>query len=126
MKVGIIVPCNSDEKDININAFKRCLRGYDDFHLCFVNNTSKDKTLELLYKFKEEFKTRIAIINMKKNVSTSMAIRAGARYYYSIPTITYVGYLDVDLSVEFEDFEELKSYLKQNRKLKLIFGEKQI
>ncbi|CAL2079423.1 glycosyltransferase [Tenacibaculum sp. 190524A02b] len=122
MKVGIIIPCYNEEKRLNLQAFRKCLRDYTEFHLCFVNDGSKDNTLEVLNNFKEEFRNRITVINMKKNQGKSAAIRVGARFFYSQTKIEYVGYLDADLSTDFEDFDGLLKSLKQNRKLIMVFG----
>ena len=108
---------------MNINSFRRCLLSCSDVHFCFVNNGSKDRTLDVLYNFKSEFEDRVAVINMKKTQSKSLVIRVGARYYYSIPSIKYVGYLDEDLSNDFENFDTMFKKVKQNRKIAMIFGD---
>lgn len=123
MKVGIIVPCYNEERQININAFRKCLVSYSDLHLCFVNNGSQDKTLEILHAFKNEFEDRVAVINMKKTQSKSLVIRVGARYYYSIPSIKYVGFLDEKLCSDYENFDAMFKKVKQNRKIAMIFGD---
>ena len=53
-----------------------------------------------------------------------MAIKAGARYFYSISEIQYVGYIHADFDSNYEDFEGLVKELKQNRKLEMYFGNK--
>ncbi|PQJ23135.1 glycosyltransferase [Tenacibaculum sp. SG-28] len=123
MKVGIIIPCYNEEGQMNINSFRRCLLSCADVHFCFVNNGSKDRTLDVLHTFKSEFEDRVAVINMKKTQSKSLVIRVGARYYYSIPSIKYVGYLDEDLSNDFENFDAMFKKVKQNRKIAMIFGD---
>lgn len=122
MKVGIIIPCYNEEKRLNIDAFRKWLKDFNDFHLCFVNDGSRDKTLHILTSFKEEYNERITIINKKKNQGKSMAIKAGARYFYSISSIKYVGYFDADSYTNFDDFDDLLRSLKQNKKLEMFFG----
>ncbi|MGG8497474.1 glycosyltransferase [Tenacibaculum sp. TC6] len=122
MKVGIIIPCYNEEKRLNIEVFRKWLNDFDDFHLCFVNDGSKDNTLNILIQFKEEYEERISIINKKKNQGKPMAIRAGARYFYSISTIKYVGYFDADFSGDFESFNDLLKNLKLNKKLEMTFS----
>ena len=122
MKIGIIIPCYNEEKRLNIHSFRKWLEDFNDFHICFVNDGSSDNTLKILTKFKQEYSDRITIINRKKNQGMSMAIKAGARYFYSIPTIKYVGYFDADIGSNFDDFNDLVKGLKQNRKLEMYFG----
>lgn len=122
MKVGIIIPCYNEEKRLNIEAFRKWLKDFNDFQICFVNDGSIDNTLKILTKFKQEYSDRITVINKKKNQGKSMAIKAGARYFYSISTIQYVGYFDADFDSNFDDFDKLIKELKQNKKLETYFG----
>lgn len=122
MKIGIIIPCYNQESKLNIAAFRNCLRDSEDFHLCFVNNGSRDNTMEVLTKLKDEFDDRISIINMRKKQSDSLAIRAGARFFYSLAMVEYVGFFDLDDADNFYDFNELLHGTKANKKLKMVFG----
>ncbi len=122
MKVGIIIPCYNEEKRLNVEAFRKWLKDFNDFQICFVNDGSEDNTLNILTKFKQEYNDRITVINKKKNQGKSMAIKAGARYFYSISTIQYVGYFDADFDSNFDDFDDLIKKLKQNKKLEMYFG----
>lgn len=124
MKVGVIIPCYNEEKRLNVEIFRRCLTDFNDIQICFVNDGSNDGTLNILNKLKNEFFQRVIIINKKKNQGKSMAIKAGARYFYSISEIQYVGYIHADFDSNYEDFEGLVKELKQNRKLEMYFGNK--
>jgi len=122
MCVGVIIPCYNEVNRLNISAFKKCLNTYHDFQLCFVNDGSNDDTLHLLLNFQKEFKERITVIDMKKNKGKAAAIRAGSRFLYSLKKIKYVGFLDADLSTNFEEFNELVENLKLKKKLIMVFG----
>lgn len=122
MEVGIIIPCYNEANRLNITQFRTYLKTYKSFHLCFVNDGSNDETLSILNNFQLEFQDRIIVIDKKKNQGKAAAIRAGARYYYAHTKVKYVGYLDADLSTDFEDFNDLLKHLKQNRKLIMVFG----
>jgi len=122
MSTGIIIPCYNEANRLNISAFKKCLKTYHNFQLCFVNDGSTDDTLHILSNFQKEFKERITIIDMKKNKGKAAAIRAGSRFLYSLKKIKYVGYLDADLSTDFEEFNDLLENLKLEKKLIMVFG----
>ncbi|WP_440880911.1 glycosyltransferase [Tenacibaculum sp. C7A-26P2] len=124
MKVGIIIPCYNEEKRLNVETFRRCLTDFNEIQICFVNDGSNDGTLNILNKLKNEFFQRVTIINKKKNQGKSMAIKAGARYFYSISEIQYVGYIHADFNSNYGDFEGLIKELKHNRKLEMYFGNK--
>ena len=64
MKTGIIIPCYNEEKRLNTEAFVKFIKENRDYHLCFVNDGSKDKTLEVLYSMKEQAPNAISIVNI--------------------------------------------------------------
>ncbi len=122
MKTGIIVPCYNEEKRLNITAFLNFVQTENDFHLCFVNDGSKDNTIEVLKKIQEADPFKVSVIDMKKNAGKASAVRAGARYLHSRGDIDFVGFIDADLSTDFKDFDGLLKTLKTNKKLSMVFG----
>ncbi|MFD0964840.1 glycosyltransferase [Pseudofulvibacter geojedonensis] len=122
MKVGIIIPCYNEEKRLNLRAFRLCLERFKSFNLCFVNDGSSDNTVEVLQSLKEDYKSRVSIIDKSLNEGKAAAIRDGANYLHQNTNIGYIGYLDADLSTDFEDFNELLESLKSDRKLIMVFG----
>ncbi len=121
MKTGIIIPCYNEEKRLDQNAFISFIQKNNDYHLCFVNDGSKDKTLEVLHTMKSKSPNTISIVDVKKNSGKATAVRAGARFLYSMPYITEIGFMDADLSTDFRDFKDLVKTLKKENKL-VVFG----
>jgi len=122
MKVGIIIPCYNEENRINKEAFIRGLFYNDSYSLCFVNDGSTDNTINALKYIQSFYPNRVFIINKKLNQGKASAVRDGARHLHQFTDIGYVGYLDADLSTDFEEFNELLTSLKSNRKLIMVFG----
>ncbi|TPN86920.1 dolichyl-phosphate beta-glucosyltransferase [Aquimarina algicola] len=122
MKTGIIIPCYNEEKRLNVAAFKKFIAQTNDFHLCFVNDGSKDDTISVLKDIQFSNPNKVSIIDMRKNSGKAAAVRAGARYLHSRGDITYIGFIDADLSTDFEDFNDLLKTLKTNKKLSMVFG----
>ncbi len=121
MKTGIIIPCYNEEKRLNQEAFISFIHENEDYHLCFVNDGSKDKTLDVLYNMKDQAPDSISVIDVKKNSGKATAVRAGARFLYSQSHISNIGFMDADLSTDFRDFKDLVKTLKQEDKL-MVFG----
>jgi len=121
MKTGIIIPCYNEEKRLNQDAFVSFILENEDYHLCFVNDGSKDKTLDVLHTMKDQAPGAISIIDVKKNSGKATAVRAGARFLYSQPYISNIGFMDADLSTDFRDFKDLVKTLKQDDKM-VVFG----
>ncbi len=121
MKTGIIIPCYNEEKRLDTQAFVSFIREHSDYHLCFVNDGSKDNTLQVLYAMKAQVPQGISIVDVKKNSGKATAVRAGARFLFSMPEIAHIGFMDADLSTDFRDFKDLVKTLKRENKL-VVFG----
>ncbi len=122
MKTGIIIPCYNEEKRLNVSAFINFIKKENNYHLCFVNDGSKDDTMTVLKKIQSGNSLKVSIIDIKKNSGKAAAVRAGARYLHSRGDITNIGFMDADLSTDFEDFDGLLKTLKTNTKLSMVFG----
>lgn len=122
MKTGIIIPCYNEEKRLNVTAFLKFIQKENEYHLCFVNDGSKDNTIDTLKKIQSYNTKKVSVIDMKKNSGKASAVRAGARYLHSRGDIDYIGFIDADLSTDFEDFDRLLQTLKTSKTLSFVFG----
>ncbi len=122
MKTGIIIPCYNEEKRLNVEAFKAFIKEESNYHLCFVNDGSKDNTLQVLKEIQAAQKDNVSVVDVKKNAGKAAAVRSGARYLYNRGDIEFVGFIDADLSTDFEDFKELVNTLKNNKNLDMVYG----
>ncbi|MGO4911010.1 dolichyl-phosphate beta-glucosyltransferase [Leeuwenhoekiella sp. W20_SRS_FM14] len=122
MKTAIIIPCYNEANRINKAAFERFIKESENYHLCFVNDGSKDETLKVLKNIQRVNENKVTVIDMKRNSGKAAAVRAGARYLYNREDIDNVGFIDADLSTDFEDFISLDDTLKRNTTLKMVFG----
>jgi len=122
MKTGIIIPCYNEANRLNSHAFLEFISSHDQYHLCFVNDGSKDHTLSVLQSIKEKIPTRVSIIDVKKNAGKAAAVRVGARYFFSKKEVNYIGFIDADLSTDFNDFKKLVNTLHKNNELLLVYG----
>ncbi|MDO5981062.1 dolichyl-phosphate beta-glucosyltransferase [Flavivirga spongiicola] len=122
MKTGIIIPCYNEEKRLDVNAFVEFIQSHNEFHLCFVNDGSKDNTLQVLQDVQKQAQTRVSIVDVKKNAGKAAAVRSGARYLFNRQDIDYIGFIDADLSTNFNDFKKLVDTLHNNDNLSLVYG----
>ncbi len=122
MKTGIIIPCYNEANRLNVNAFLKFIEANNNYHLCFVNDGSKDDTLSVLSSMKAKFNQQISVIDVKKNAGKAAAVRVGARYLFNQQDINYIGFIDADLSTDFEDFKNLVHKLKTLDEVTLVYG----
>jgi DNA-binding response OmpR family regulator len=119
--VGVVIPCYNEEKRLLGEDFRKFVHKNLGYHLCFVNDGSKDRTLEVLQdliKGKEDY---ISIYDCEKNGGKAEAVRLGMLHLAKQSQFDYVGFLDADLSTNFEDFNDLTDAIS-NSKYKLVFG----
>ncbi|UZO82270.1 glycosyltransferase family 2 protein [Aquimarina sp. ERC-38] len=122
MKTGIIIPCYNEEKRLDRNAFQSFIKAHKNYHLCFVNDGSQDQTLEVLKEIQTTNSNQISVVNMKRNGGKAEAVRVGANYLHHKVDTEFIGFMDADLSTDFNDFKGLVHTLQTNSKLDLVFG----
>lgn len=96
MKKGVLIIFSNDEDNIDKSQFVNLL-SHKDVQLCFVNNGSKDNTLDLLETIKSEVKTPISILDIKKNKGTIAAVKAGVRFLFSTENLNCILYLKLEI-----------------------------
>lgn len=96
MKLSLVVPCYNEAEnvaafqDATIAAFKDC--GYD-FEIVYVNDGSKDATLQELRKLHKEQKCPVKVISFSRNFGKESGIYAGIQHASG----EYISLIDADL-----------------------------
>ncbi|MBY0485600.1 MAG: response regulator [Flavobacteriaceae bacterium] len=119
--VGVVIPCYNEEKRLLSEEFNNFVKSNLGYHLCFVNNGSSDNTLALLYDLKKKNEGRISVYDCKENVGKAEAVRLGMLKLAMQQQFDYIGFLDVDLSTNFQDFGTLVDTIK-NSNYKVVSG----
>lgn len=105
--VGVVIPCYNEEKRLRAKSFTTFVENKLGYHLCFVNDGSKDNTLEVLNELSKGREDYVSVFDCAKNGGKAEAVRQGILHLAKDPQIDYFGYLDADLSTNFDDFEDL-------------------
>jgi CheY-like chemotaxis protein len=119
--VGVVIPCYNEEKRLASDEFKQFVNSNLGYHLCFVNDGSKDNTLDVLYELKKGNEGRISIYNCQQNGGKAEAVRLGMLHLAKQRQFDYIGFLDADLSTNFEDFDALVDAIKDSN-FKIVSG----
>ncbi|SFD04501.1 DNA-binding response regulator, OmpR family, contains REC and winged-helix (wHTH) domain [Algibacter pectinivorans] len=105
--VGVVIPCYNEEERLSSKEFHDFVDSNLGYHLCFVNDGSTDKTLEVLNTLKKGRENNISVYDCAQNGGKGEAVRQGVLHLAKDPQLDYIGYLDADLSTDFRDFDDL-------------------
>lgn len=105
--VGVVIPCYNEEERLLSDEFINYIDKNSGYHLCFVNDGSIDKTLDVLKELQKGREDFITIYNCKKNEGKAEAVRLGMLYMAKKNDLDYIGFLDADLSTDLADFDDL-------------------
>jgi CheY-like chemotaxis protein len=105
--IGLVIPCYNEETRLLGDDFKAFIAKNLSCHLCFVNDGSKDNTLNVLKELAKGNENRISIYDCEKNGGKAEAVRLGMLHLAKQSQFNYIGFLDADLSTDFEDFNDL-------------------
>ena len=108
-KVCLVIPCYNEAKRLDFEKLKMIK---SNCYFLFVNDSSKDNTLELI---KGNMADNMYVLNLTKNVGKGEAVRRGMLYLKTLPIfqeIEWVGYWDADLSTPLDELNNFFSYAK--------------
>ena len=123
MKNGIVIPCYNEAKRLHLDKFQQFVDQHEDYVLCFVNDGSKDNTLEVLQSFQRKNADKVEVYNMPQNGGKAEAVRAGILHLVENKGVKSVGFMDADLSTGFDDYLTLVQELHAPEgSKKMVFG----
>jgi len=105
--VGVVIPCYNEEERLLSDEFLTYIDKNSGYHLCFVNDGSKDKTLDVLHELQKGREDFITVYNCEKNGGKAEAVRLGMLHMAKKEDLDYIGFLDADLSTDLADFDDL-------------------
>lgn len=119
--IGVVIPCYNEEERLQSEAFKKFVNRNLGYHLCFVNDGSKDNTLHLLNELAKGNEDRISVYDCEKNGGKAEAVRLGMLHLAKDQQFDYIGFLDADLSTNFDDFQDLVTTIS-NSNFQIVSG----
>lgn len=112
----IVIPLFNEEKRLDVTRFSNFLRE-NPCHFYFVNDGSKDQTLNLLEKMERSFPGKVKVLDLRTNVGKAEAVRHGVLKALGAGNFNYIGYFDADLATPLEEISFLLNYLKTGPKI---------
>lgn len=119
--VGVVIPCYNEEERLLSKEFTDYIDKNSGYHLCFVNDGSKDKTLEVLHHLQKGREDFITVYDCDKNGGKAEAVRLGMLHMAKKEDLDYIGFLDADLSTDLADFDDLVKTIEHSE-FKIVSG----
>ena len=111
MKISVVIPCYNEQESIELFYKEICLiseKMNNEFEFIFVNDGSKDKTLNIITDLSKK-DSRVKYISFSRNFGKESAIYAG----FSKASGDYVVMMDADLQDPPKLLPEMMEYIKQ-------------
>ncbi|WP_281755371.1 glycosyltransferase [Neptunitalea chrysea] len=122
MKTGIIIPCYNVGRELDVNSFIKFVEANKEYHICFVNNGSKDNTLQLFYNLQMLDNLNFSIVDVKRRVSNENAVRAGVRFLYNQSNVPVNGYIVLEFSNDLESVLKKQNIVDNSNELYKFYG----
>ena len=119
--VGVVIPCYNEAERLLSTEFTNFVDRNSGYRLCFVNDGSKDSTLQVLHDLQKGREDFITVYDCAKNGGKAEAVRLGMLHMAQQEDLDYIGFLDADLSTDLADFDALVSTI-ENSDFKIVSG----
>jgi len=120
-KICVVIPCYNEAQRLNIDAFEKfIMNNSSTFDFMFVNDGSKDNTLDILNNLSIKLPNNVRVLNLEKNSGKAEAVRNGINHAYLLNTFSYVAYFDADLATPLSELLLLKNIVDNNSSLIMV------
>jgi len=121
VKKGIVIPCYNEADRIDLKSFETFVAANAGYHICFVNDGSKDNTAQVLSEFCQIYPAHFSLINLVNNVGKGGAVRTGLLALRRNGEYESIGFLDADLATPLEEYDKLNATLLTSS-YRAVFG----
>jgi len=121
VRTQIVVPCYNEEERLEVQAFDGYLASQHDVGFVFVNDGSRDGTLEVLRGLESRWPGRVLVVDQQPNQGKAEAVRVGILRAIDVGA-SYVGYFDADLATPLDAIAEFVQVLDRNRNIDIVIG----
>jgi dolichyl-phosphate beta-glucosyltransferase len=121
----VVVPCYNEAARLNTDSVVRFLHSQPanrSLGLLFVNDGSRDQTLEVLENLRSQLPGQVAVLDQQPNRGKAEAVRNGMLRVIQSGQVAFTGYWDADLATPLEQIPDFLHLLEQRPELNLVFG----
>lgn len=121
-KVSIVIPCYNEARRLNVAAFREFLSREPDRRLLFVDDGSRDRTLQMLRDVTSGFERSAVVLSCGWNRGKAEAVRLGILHALDQFQPQSVGYWDADLATPLDAIDRFVDVLHQHPAIDMVFG----
>jgi dolichyl-phosphate beta-glucosyltransferase len=118
----IVVPCYNEEDRLNLDLFEAYLQQHPEICFAFINDGSKDKTLELIQDFSAKIPQQVKAVDLAQNSGKAEAVRQGMLAALAWKDFEYIGFWDADLATPLSQIELLLKNIQKNPEYVMVLG----
>lgn len=119
--VIIVVPCYNEAKRLETKRYMACLDEMPRVGFLFVNDGSRDNTLEVLQAMHAARGDRARVLDCVRNGGKAEAVRRGVLEAISLGA-GYVGYWDADLATPLTELPAFVEAVESRPAIELVMG----
>jgi glycosyltransferase involved in cell wall biosynthesis len=117
----IVVPCYNEAARLDVRAFEQFAARSTSVDFLFVNDGSRDATLDLLDEMHARNPRRFAVLDLKANGGKAEAVRQGMLATIESPP-DLVGFWDADLATPLDEIPAFATVLERHPQVDLVVG----
>jgi glycosyltransferase involved in cell wall biosynthesis len=118
----LVVPCYNEEARFRADAFASFLQTHPDVRLLFVNDGSRDGTLQTLRTFCDQ-NPGATVLDVQPNGGKGEAVRRGMLHAMDLyPEQQSVGFWDADLATPLDAYPRFCAVLESHPVIDMVFG----
>ncbi len=120
--VCLIVPCYNEAHRLDVASFRSFLAEHTGAHLIFVDDGSRDGTLQVLETVCAGHEDSASIFSCSENSGKAEAVRVGVLHALDQFNPAFVGYWDADLATPLDALPGFFETFGQNPAIEMVFG----
>lgn len=120
-RTTIIIPCYNEANRLHLEIFLSFARQHPNISFVFVDDGSKDLTINLLCGAMAALPDQIEVLMMARNAGKAEAVRHGLKFAANRGD-KYIGFLDADLATPLNAINDFISVVDRLDNIDVVFG----
>jgi glycosyltransferase involved in cell wall biosynthesis len=110
----LVIPCYNESERLPSARILGFLNRYPDWTAIFVDDGSRDATLQTLEELHDSNPYQVVVLKLKQNSGKAEAVRAGMRFGLEVLDSERIGFADADLAAPLEEVLHLEQAMQRH------------